>query len=50
MPCCVLHCHQLEEHEEYDTIGGLIYTKVGRIPVEGEVIEVADGIEIEVKL
>lgn len=37
-----------EEGEDIDTIGGLVYSLIGRIPVRGELISVPGGFEIEV--
>lgn len=37
-----------DEHEESDTIGGLIFDLIGRIPVRGEVISHAQGLEFHV--
>lgn len=37
-----------EESEDVDTIGGLVYSLIGRIPVRGELIEVSGGFELEV--
>lgn len=34
--------------DEYSTIGGLIYNKIGRIPVKGEVIDLNEAIEVEI--
>ncbi len=36
------------EAEEVDTLGGLIVTRAGRVPLRGEVIEGPDGLEFEV--
>lgn len=36
------------EDEEVDTLGGLIFMHTGRVPVEGETIQLDNGIEIEV--
>lgn len=37
-----------EESEDVDTIGGLVYSLIGRIPVRGELITVPGGFELEV--
>lgn len=37
-----------EEESEYDTIGGLIFSLTSRIPVEGEIIQIADNLECEI--
>jgi CBS domain containing-hemolysin-like protein len=37
-----------EEGEDVDTIGGLVYSLIGRIPVRGELISVPGGFELEV--
>ncbi|MDP3533587.1 MAG: hemolysin family protein [Alphaproteobacteria bacterium] len=37
-----------DEHEESDTLGGLIFDLIGRIPVRGEVISHAQGLEFHV--
>ncbi|MCV6603645.1 MAG: hemolysin family protein [Cohaesibacter sp.] len=37
-----------EEFDDVDTLGGLIFTHIGRIPVRGELIAISDGLEIEV--
>ncbi|WP_084174797.1 hemolysin family protein [Afifella pfennigii] len=34
--------------EEVETVGGLIYTLLGRIPVRGEIVHALEGYEIEV--
>ncbi|MBZ8133729.1 hemolysin family protein [Afifella sp. IM 167] len=34
--------------EEVETVGGLIYTLLGRIPVRGEIVNALEGYEIEV--
>ena len=36
------------DHEEVDTLGGLVFTLAGRVPRRGEVIPHPDGIEFEV--
>ena len=37
-----------EEEEDIDTLGGLVFGLVGRIPARGEVVRHASGIEFEV--
>lgn len=37
-----------ESMEEVDTLGGFIFTHIGRIPVRGELIAVSDGLEFEI--
>lgn len=37
-----------EESEYVDTIGGLVYSLIGRIPVRGELISVPGGFEFEI--
>jgi CBS domain containing-hemolysin-like protein len=37
-----------EEGEDVDTVGGLVYSLIGRIPVRGELISVPGGFELEV--
>jgi CBS domain containing-hemolysin-like protein len=37
-----------EEHEDVDTLGGLVFTLAGRVPKRGEVIPHPGGIEFEV--
>jgi CBS domain containing-hemolysin-like protein len=37
-----------EESEDVDTIGGLVYSLIGRIPVRGELIAVPGGFEFEI--
>ncbi|AGT09000.1 transporter associated domain-containing protein [Paracoccus aminophilus] len=37
-----------EEEEDVDTLGGLIFTLTGRVPVKGEVIRLESGAEIDV--
>jgi CBS domain containing-hemolysin-like protein len=36
------------EHEDVDTLGGLVFTLLGRIPAVGERIEVPGGLEFEI--
>ncbi len=37
-----------EESDDVDTLGGLIFTHIGRIPVRGELISISDNLEVEV--
>ena len=37
-----------DEGEDVDTIGGLVYSLIGRIPVRGELITVPGGFELEI--
>ncbi len=37
----------IEENPEYDTVAGFVFTKLGKIPAKGEVVEL-DGLEIEI--
>jgi CBS domain containing-hemolysin-like protein len=37
-----------DDAEEIDTLGGLVYTALGRIPVRGELIDAVQGLDIEV--
>ncbi len=37
-----------EEGEDIDTIGGLVYSLIGRIPVRGELVSVPGGFELEI--
>jgi CBS domain containing-hemolysin-like protein len=37
-----------EESEDVDTVGGLVYSLIGRIPVRGELIAVPGGFEFEI--
>ena len=37
-----------ESLEDVDTLGGFIFTHIGRIPVRGELIAVTDGLEFEI--
>ncbi|HEX3265475.1 MAG TPA: hemolysin family protein [Candidatus Limnocylindrales bacterium] len=39
---------KLEDEEEYDTVGGLIYHRVGGVPQPGDVVEV-DGLRLTVE-
>ncbi len=37
-----------DEADEIDTLGGLVFTALGRIPVRGELIDAIEGLDIEV--
>ncbi|WP_135448806.1 MULTISPECIES: transporter associated domain-containing protein [Tabrizicola] len=37
-----------EEDEEIDTLGGLVYVRIGRVPARGEVVEHESGVQFEV--
>ena len=37
-----------EEHEEIDTLGGLVFTLAGRIPIRGELVTHPSGLEFEI--
>ena len=37
-----------ESMEDVDTLGGFIFTHIGRIPVRGELIAVSEGLEFEI--
>lgn len=37
-----------EEDEDFDTVGGMIYSMLGRIPARGEVLDHPGGIKIEI--
>ncbi len=37
-----------EEEEDIDTLGGLVFALVGRVPARGELVRHAAGIEFEV--
>jgi putative hemolysin len=39
---------ELEDEDEYDTIGGLIFHRIGRVPVPGDQVEV-DGLRLTVE-
>jgi magnesium and cobalt transporter len=38
----------IDEDEEIETLGGLVFVLVGRVPVRGELISHASGLEFEV--
>ena len=37
-----------EERQEVDTLGGLVFSMAGRIPVRGELVKHSSGVEIEI--
>jgi CBS domain containing-hemolysin-like protein len=37
-----------DEEEEADTLGGLVFTMLGRVPVRGELVRHASGLEFEI--
>ncbi len=37
-----------EEREEIDTLGGLVFTLAGRVPIRGEVVTHPSGVEFEI--
>ena len=37
-----------EEDEEIDTLGGLVFLRIGRVPARGEVVDHESGAEIEI--
>ena len=37
-----------EEREEVDTLGGLVFSLAGRVPVRGELVKHSSGVEIEI--
>ena len=37
-----------EEREELDTLGGLVFSLAGRVPVRGELVKHSSGMEIEI--
>ena len=37
-----------EEREEIDTLGGLVFTLAGRIPIRGELVTHPSGLEFEI--
>ena len=39
----------LEDQEEYDTVGGLIYHRIGGIPKAGDVVQVGDDLTLTVE-
>ena len=36
------------EHDEFDTIGGLVMAKVGNVPEKGDLIDLDDGVIVEI--
>ncbi|MCK5166074.1 MAG: hypothetical protein KAQ66_02105, partial [Rhodospirillaceae bacterium] len=37
-----------EEHDDIDTLGGLVFSISGRVPIRGELLDHASGIEFEI--
>ncbi len=37
-----------EDHEDIDTLGGLVFSIAGRVPIRGEIITLPDGTEFEI--
>ena len=37
-----------EEEEDIDTLGGLLFSLLGRVPVRGELVRHPSGLELEV--
>jgi CBS domain containing-hemolysin-like protein len=37
-----------EEEEEIETLGGLLFSHLGRVPVKGEIAQIAGGVDLEV--
>ncbi|MDP7426195.1 MAG: hemolysin family protein [Rhodospirillales bacterium] len=37
-----------EEREEFDTLGGLVFSLAGRVPIRGELVKHSSGVEIEI--
>lgn len=37
-----------QEDDDYDTLGGLIFSHLGRVPAKGEVIDYAHGLKLEI--
>ena len=37
-----------DEREDIDTLGGLVFTVAGRVPIRGEIIAHRGGIEFEI--
>jgi Mg2+/Co2+ transporter CorC len=46
--CSVSSCLSEDEEEEADTLGGLVFHMLGRVPVRGELIRHPSGIEFEI--
>lgn len=40
--------YQGQEEDDYDTLGGLIFSYLGRIPAKGEVIDYSSGVKLEI--
>ena len=43
-----MRLRSVEEDEEIDTIGGLVFLRTGRVPARGEIVALENGIEFEV--
>jgi len=37
-----------EDHEDIDTLGGLVFSVAGRVPIRGEIVSLPDGTEFEI--
>ena len=37
-----------EDHEDIDTLGGLVFSIAGRVPIRGEIVSLPDGTEFEI--
>ncbi|MBO6947689.1 MAG: HlyC/CorC family transporter [Rhodospirillales bacterium] len=37
-----------EDHEDIDTLGGLVFSIAGRVPIRGEIVSLSDGTEFEI--
>ena len=37
-----------EDHEDIDTLGGLVFSIAGRVPIRGEIVTLPDGTEFEI--
>jgi len=37
-----------EEREDFDTLGGLVFSLAGRVPIRGELISHPSGLEFEI--
>ena len=43
-----MRLRSVEEDEEIDTIGGLVFLRTGRVPSRGEIVTLENGVEFEV--